>query len=148
MYVSSRILYVDDDRDSCDLMGLLLQREYEDCEVVAAESAEEAVELMQDLSFDLFILDWRLPKTSGVELCRMIRKADEGVPIMFYSAMARPADRTVARSAGANAYLVKPNDLEVLADTVRWLLEENRQSPQGSPRFRSSPRIRNGKSIL
>jgi DNA-binding response OmpR family regulator len=138
---ASRILYVDDDRDSCEMLDALLHCDDEDYEVVTVESAEGAINLMRDLSFDLVILDWRMREVSGLDLCRLIRKSDEGVPIIFYSAMARPEDRTAARSTGANAYLVKPNDLDVVCDTVRWLLKESSQSPQGSPKFVKLPAL-------
>lgn len=128
MYASSRILYVDNDNDGCELMGLLLERESENYEVIAVNSSEKAVNLLRELYFDLIILDWCLPERSGIELCRMIREADENVPIIFYSAMARPADRVVAKTAGASAYLVKPNDIDELGETVRRLLKENGSS--------------------
>jgi CheY-like chemotaxis protein len=125
MPFAPKILYVDDDTDSCELMGLLLVQEYEDCEVTAVSSSSKAVALIHDLAFDLYILDSRLPGLSGVDLCRQIRESGRLQPVMFYSAMARPADRKAAMNAGANAYLVKPNDLDDLSPTVRRLLEES-----------------------
>lgn len=129
MRVSPRILYVDDDLDSCELMGLLLERDDEEYEVVSVRTAEKAIALMNDFSFDLYILDSRLPDSSGVELCCFIRKISQSAPVMFFSAMARPADRNAAMNAGANAYLVKPNDLDELSPTVRRLLAESMSFP-------------------
>jgi OmpR-family two-component system manganese-sensing response regulator len=106
-------------------MGLLLEQEYEDCEVIAVSSSNKAVALIRDLTFDLYILDFRLPGLSGVDLCRLIRENGRSQPVMFFSAMARPSDRKAAMNAGANAYLVKPNDLDRLTQTVRRLLEES-----------------------
>lgn len=125
MPFSPKILYVDDDTDSCELMGLLLGQEYEDCEVIAVSSSVKAVALIRDLAFDLYILDSRLPGISGVDLCRLIRENGRSQPVMFFSAMARPSDRMAAMNAGANAYLVKPNDFDDLTPTIRRLLEES-----------------------
>lgn len=119
---SRRILYVDDDPDSCLLMGLLLQQYNEDYGVIAVGTIKKAVDLINDLDFDLYILDYRMPEMSGVELCRLIRQTDTETPIMIYSAMSRDADRLEALNAGANAYLVKPNDLDILNETVERLL--------------------------
>lgn len=124
MRSNPRILYVDDDKDSCELMGLLLEQDDENYEVIAISDAEKAANLIGDLSFDLYILDFRLPGLSGVELCRLIRTTDLTAPVMFFSAMAQTSDRNAAMDAGADSYLIKPNDLDVLAPTVRMLLDE------------------------
>jgi len=119
---SRRILYVDDDPDSCLLMGLLLQQFNEDYGVIAVGTIKKALDLINDLGFDLYILDYRMPEMSGVEFCRLIRQTDPETPIMIYSAMSRDADRLEAVNAGANAYLIKPNDLDIFNETVERLL--------------------------
>lgn len=126
---SRRILYVDDDADSCLLMGLLIQQYNEDFGVIAVGTVQKALELMTDLAFDLYILDYLMPEMSGVELCRLIRQTDTETPIMFYSAMSRIIDREEALNAGATAYLIKPNDLDRLSDTVEQLLSRTYKTP-------------------
>ena len=123
-----RILYVDDDSDTCLLMGLLIQQYNEDYGVIAVGTVKKALDLMSDLSFDLFILDYRMPEMSGVELCRMIRQTDNETPIMIYSAMSRETDREDALNAGATAYLIKPNDLDNFNETVEQLVNKKYQS--------------------
>jgi CheY-like chemotaxis protein len=125
---SRRILYVDDDPDSCILMGLLIQQYNEDYGVIAVGTVQKALNLMSDLAFDLYILDYRMPEMSGVELCRLIRQTDSETPIMIYSAMSRETDREDALQAGATAYLVKPNDLDRLNETVEQLMNKKYQS--------------------
>lgn len=119
---SRRILYVDDDTDSCLLMGLLIQQYNEDYGVISVGTVQKALDLMSSLTFDLYILDYRMPEMTGVELCRLIRQTDSETPIMIYSAMSRETDRQDALNAGASAYLVKPNDLDRLNETVEQLL--------------------------
>jgi CheY-like chemotaxis protein len=122
-----RILYVDDDSDTCLLMGLLIEQYNEDYGVIAVGTVKKALDLMKDVTFDLFILDYRMPEMTGIELCRLIRQTDSETPIMIYSAMSRDTDREDALNAGATAYLVKPNDLENFNETVEQLMNRKYQ---------------------
>jgi CheY-like chemotaxis protein len=123
--MSCRILYVDDNQDSLELVNFMLSSSEISPEVVSADCAEQAVSLMENQVFDLFIIDYSLPQMSGTELCRYIRKSDSEKPILFFTAMARSVDRESAITAGANEFLVKPNDLERLTETVKRLLIEH-----------------------
>lgn len=123
---STRILYVDDNQDSSDLASLMLYHSDNTYSVTAISNAEEALSAMENQMFDLYILDYALPKMSGVELCRKIRHKDKQTPIMFFTAMARDADRESGLAAGANEYLVKPDDLENLTETVKRLLKRKK----------------------
>jgi DNA-binding response OmpR family regulator len=103
----------------------MLKAASDDFEVSAVNSSTEAVSLITDKSFDLYVLDYRLPGMSGIELCRLIRETDAETPIIFFSAMAFDKDRKTAIEAGASAYLVKPNDVAIFTETVEKLLKEN-----------------------
>jgi DNA-binding response OmpR family regulator len=117
-----RVLYVDDSHDACEMMRAWLRHNCAGLEVSTAQSAEEAVSLLNQEDFDLYILDMQLPGTSGAELCRLIRSHDVRSPVIFSTAMAGTADRESVAAAGANAFLIKPNDLEVLPETIETLL--------------------------
>lgn len=119
-----RILYVDD-KDCCQMIGFMLNVTKPDYELVGAANFDEALDLMEKEKFDLFVLECLLPGTSGIELCRRIRKVDWETPILFYTGMARPADRNVAMAAGATEYLVKPNDLDKVIETMISLVNES-----------------------
>ena len=121
---SSHILLVDDDQDSCDLISFMLQQSSRDYLVTSVSTANEAIALIGARSFDLYVLDYALPETTGVELCRMIREKNQNTSILFYTAMSRPIDREQAFSAGADEFLIKPNDLENLENTVNSLLSK------------------------
>lgn len=86
-----QILYVDDDIDSCEIISLLLHHADENYSVTTVTTAEEALNLLDSQSFDLYILDVWLPKMTGVKLCRRIRQSEPDTPVLFFSAMARPA---------------------------------------------------------
>jgi two-component system, OmpR family, manganese sensing response regulator len=122
MPAPSRILYVDDNRDSCELVRQMLRFSDLNCEVETVETAEDAEFLLKTQDFDLFILDYALPLKSGVELCLHIRENRSTTPVMFFTAMAGAAYCADAMNAGANEYLVKPDDLENLVETVKRLL--------------------------
>ncbi len=116
MNYTSRILYVDDDVDGCEMISFWLkQHEYP---VVTARDGKEAMELMTRSRFDLFILDYCLPDMTAVNLCRYIRSISVNVPIIIYSALSRQIDRQNALAAGATKYLVKANDLDNLIPAI------------------------------
>lgn len=114
-----RILCVEDDPDSCDLLGVLLGEH----EVVTAATVKKGVDLARVGGFDLYILDGSYPDGSGVELCRQIRAVDAHTPILFFTGLAEDSDIQDGLSAGAQAYLIKPDDIEALSPTVARLLK-------------------------
>jgi DNA-binding response OmpR family regulator len=115
-----RILYVDDEEDTrdmlCALLGLV------NCEVLTAGTAAEALEMIARGGFDMYLLDNWLPGGSGAELCRKIRETDTSTPVVFYSGASLDSEREEALAAGAQAYLIKPRDLGLLVETVNNLL--------------------------
>jgi DNA-binding response OmpR family regulator len=118
---SRRILCVEDDQDTramiSSLLGLI------GCEVITSESVPEALSQIKDGNFDLYLLDNWLPGGSGLELCKGIRAADSSIPIIFYSGGAYQSDKEAALNAGAQAYLIKPNDTGKLVEAVRTHLD-------------------------
>jgi len=122
MSSQKHILCVDDDKDSCELITFMLKAS-SDLDVSSVHTATDAVSLIASQTFDLYILDYRLPGLTGIELCRLIRKSDSDTPIVFFTAMAYEKDRKSAMEAGANVYLVKPNDIEIFTDTIEKLLK-------------------------
>jgi DNA-binding response OmpR family regulator len=120
-----RILCVEDNRDSRDMIATLLRGTNSDYQVDAVETAAEALALNGAGGFDLYILDIWLPGMDGVELCRRLREQGVTSPRMFYSAMGVQAkDRDYVLAAGANEFLIKSADLDRLTDTVERLLTE------------------------
>ncbi len=120
-----RILCVEDNKDSREMMRTLLDQADIDYSVTLVETGAEALALIAQNSFDLYILDIWLQGMDGLELCRRIRDRGITKPIMFFSAMVRPDDRGYVLAAGANEYLLKPNDLGIFTKTVERLLRED-----------------------
>ena len=113
------VLCVDDHQDSCEVLTKLLR--LAGFATQSTPSKEGTLELIKTSSFDLLILESELADASGVELCKEIRSFDTVTPIIFYSAFASVLDQAEGMAAGANAYLIKPNDLDKLIDLVKIL---------------------------
>lgn len=115
-----RILCVEDDKDTCDLLSVL----FSEYEVVFAGSLLEAFALIENQHFDLYVLDNWLPDGSGIEVCRKIHELKPHIPIIFTSAVGQKAEIKKALSAGAREYLVKPYEPEELQKIVKELIAE------------------------
>lgn len=116
-----RVLYVDDNEDTRQLMSLLLGKA--GYEVSTAESAARALEQAKREQFELYILDNRMPDMSGVELLQRIREFDPDTPVIFYSAAAYEEDRLRALEAGAEDYILKPAESDELLAVVSRTIE-------------------------
>ena len=114
-----RILCVDDHEDTSEMLQLLLAQE--DYEVVTAITIGEALALAKSETFDLYVLDKRLPDGSGLELCRQLSAATPDVPCLFYTGDAYEVHKREAIAAGADRYVAKP-DIDGLIEGVRQLL--------------------------
>jgi CheY-like chemotaxis protein len=119
-----RLLYVDDDRDSCEMLGMLL--DLSRIETKAVASGKEALHLMQRERFDLCLLDVWLPDLDGFELCQRMRRIDPHMPIVFFSGAAYIEDHYRGLAAGATAYVSKP-DVEVLLQTIEQLTSQTQR---------------------
>lgn len=119
MQSKGHLLYIEDNDDTRVIMTLLLERA--GFKVTPATTGEECLRLFRSEKFDLYLFNHTLPDASGPTLCKVIRETDKTTPILFYSARAFPKEIEVAMDAGANAYLVKPDDLLNVADYVEKL---------------------------
>ena len=118
-----RVLCVDDDQDSREMLSTLLG--FSSIEAKAVGTAAQALLLVQAERFDLYLLDSRLPDLDGVALCRRLRNFDPVTPILFFSGAAYEIDRMRAIEAGANAYVTKP-DVEGLLGSVTSFVFQGR----------------------
>jgi DNA-binding response OmpR family regulator len=113
-----RILCVEDDRDTCELLSIL----FSEYDVVFAGSLREAFSLLESEHFDLYVLDNWLPDGSGIEVCRKIHELKPDMPIIFTSAVGQKSEIKKALAAGAREYLVKPYEPEELQKVVKELI--------------------------
>lgn len=95
--------------------------------VDAVKDGDTAQWLITQKEYDLLILDWMLPRISGVSLCQQYRLKGKTAPVLMLTAKDTIADKVVGLDAGADDYLVKPVDIIELLARVRALA---RRSPQ------------------
>ncbi len=119
------ILYVDDDFDSCQLIPIWLSKSGE-FDVTAVVDSYEAALIIAHKHFDLYLLDYCIPDITGIGLCNQIRSKYPEVPIVFYTALDREIDRQMAAEAGANSFLVKPEDFQILVPVIENLLHNSK----------------------
>lgn len=91
-------------------------------EVTTAGSLAETLPLTQKGGFDLLILAGWYRDGLGVDLCRQIRAFDARTPIVFLSAYACQGDIQKGLESGAQAYITKPLDLDVMEQTIEKLI--------------------------
>jgi two-component system, OmpR family, phosphate regulon response regulator PhoB len=116
------LLVADDDEDILTLVQLRLSRS--GYEVVVARDGEEALRLAQERHPDLAVLDWMMPKASGLEVLRAIRAGSEtaDIPVVLLTARASEADVQEGLDAGADDYIAKPFSPQELASRVHMIL--------------------------
>ncbi len=120
------VLVVEDE----DALATLLQYnlEKEGYQVALAADGEEALMLVDERLPDLVVLDWMLPKISGIELCRRLRGRSEtrNMPIMMLTARGEESDRIRGLDTGADDYVTKPFSMTELAARIRAVLRRIR----------------------
>jgi two-component system response regulator RegX3 len=117
--VTGRILLVDDEPAIVDAVAYALRND--GFEVEAAGDGETALERARGEPFDLMILDLRLPKLSGVEVCRRLR-SESDLPIVMLTARDTEVDRVLGLEIGADDYVTKPFSIKELVSRVRAIL--------------------------
>lgn len=120
--VQGRLLIVDDSSGVRDVLAIKLQRE--GYVVSTAENAHDALALLDGRSFDLMLLDVRLPDMNGLTLLRQLREQQNllDMPIIMISGLGQPEDVVSALRDGANDYVTKPFDLGIVLARVRTQL--------------------------
>jgi len=124
-----RILYVDDHDDSAEMLKLIFADA--DYDVDTARSMEQALQMATQRTFDLYVLDKRLPDGSGLELVKRLNALTPDVPCVVYTGDVYELHQKEALAAGADACVPKP-DIEKLIQTVNNFLSERQCAAAGS----------------
>jgi DNA-binding response OmpR family regulator len=122
-----KILVVDDDRKTVDLIRLYLEREQH--QVLIAYDGREALEIARQRAPSLIILDWMLPKVDGLDVCRVLR-AESNVPIIMLTARSTEEDKLLGLDLGADDYVTKPFSPRELVARVRVVLRRSVQEDE------------------
>ena len=126
MHTPPCILAVDDQSENVDILSSRLRREGYD--VLTATGGIEAISTVSNRQPDLILLDVIMPDLDGFEVCRRL-KANPNlpfIPILMLTAKTQPQDIVAGFDAGADDYLTKPVDQEVLVARVAAMLRRMR----------------------
>jgi DNA-binding response OmpR family regulator len=117
------ILAVDDELQMLAMLKMRL--EANDFEVITAIDGLEALEKARNNKVALIILDLMLPKMDGYKVCRMLKFDDKykNIPIIMLSGRDKESDLKLGTEVGADAYLTKPFDNQVLINKIKELIK-------------------------
>ncbi len=119
-----KILLVDDKWHLVQALKLQLEAEYE---ILCAYDGIQALEKAKAEKPDLMILDLMLPKMDGYKVCGLLKKDARyaNIPIIMFTAKTQEEeDRRIIKEVGADGYVMKPCDSQVLLDKIKELIEK------------------------
>ena len=124
--MKTNILIADDEPNQLELMAFNL--ESAGFSTIRAQNGKEVIELVEEKNPDLIILDWMMPKMSGIEVCRSLRSRSETklLPIIILSARSEEGDKSLGLDSGADDYISKPFSPKELISRVKALLRRSR----------------------
>jgi DNA-binding response OmpR family regulator len=125
-----QVLLVEDEPSIAEPLVVALRREGHD--VVHAPDGAAALAADAEASFDIVLLDLRLPDMDGFDVCRELRSRSD-VPIIIVSARGEDIDMVLGLELGADDYLVKPFGVRVLLARVNAVLRRRRPATEAAP---------------
>lgn len=126
MQKQKTVLCVEDDVDNGEILEVFFQQS--GFEVLTCRTSEQCLEHIKIRDFSALVLDYHLPEKDGIDICLEVRESDAEIPIVFFTADARETIRQAALEAGADALLVKPDDLMEVVLTVESLIKKKTRS--------------------
>ncbi len=121
MSIKWRILVIEDDQGLA--LGLRINLEAEGYEVIHCDSAEKGLEVLDNSSIDLVVLDVMLPGIDGFDALNAIRDQDAQLPVIMLTARSAPEDKIQGLKRGADDYLAKPFHLEEFLLRIKRMLD-------------------------
>ena len=113
------LLLIEDNQALRNMLGKFLKNE--GYQVFEAETGEEGIQIFQEKSVDLILLDIMLPGMDGFEVCRLIRKSSM-VPVIMITAKSEDHDKILGLDVGADDYIVKPFSHQEIAARIRAIM--------------------------
>ena len=124
----ANILLVEDEKSIVTLIKYNLEKE--GFKVFCSETGEDALKIIKEKIPDLVILDWMLPDTSGIDVCRQIKidKKLKNIPVLILTAKGEPDDKIKGLEVGADDYVTKPFNNKELLLRVKSLIKRSKPS--------------------
>lgn len=131
--MSVKILIVDDDPDIRDVLKLTLSEE--SYEILEAADGEEALAIINSKPLDLVLLDYKIPKMDGRQVCRLVKKdlLLSHLPIIMVTGKGDISDKVNGIDAGADDYVVKPFEPKELLARIRMILRRTKRDLEANP---------------
>ncbi|MDI6605654.1 MAG: response regulator [Candidatus Omnitrophota bacterium] len=131
--MAARILIVDDDPDIRDVLRLTLSEE--NYELSEADDGEEALKAINTRPLDLVLLDYKIPKIDGRQVCRLVKKdlLLRHLPIIMITGKGDITDKVGGIDAGADDYIVKPFEPQELLARIRMVLRRSAADLEANP---------------
>lgn len=112
-----RILLVEDEAGIVQFLQQGLEEE--GYSITTASDGELGLKLLLNEDFDLVLLDWMLPKITGIEICKSFRELDKTTPVIFLTAKDTVQETIEGLQAGANDYIKKPFSFDELVERIK-----------------------------
>ncbi|MEO5777906.1 MAG: response regulator transcription factor [Flavobacterium sp.] len=116
------ILIVEDEEGIVQFLKQGLEEE--NYQVSAATNGLDGLKLFQNEKFDLILLDWMLPKMTGLQVCQKIRETNSKIPIIFLTAKDTVQETVEGLKTGANDYIKKPFSFDELVERIKVQLRD------------------------
>jgi DNA-binding response OmpR family regulator len=123
----AKILLVEDDIELTAMIAEWLSFERHMVEVV--HNGRDGIDRLRNCQYDIIILDWALPDTTGLEICRTYRSEQGITPIVMLTGRGSVSDKEIGLDSGADDYLTKPFNMKELSARLRALLRRSTQQP-------------------
>ncbi|MBN2407479.1 MAG: response regulator [Elusimicrobia bacterium] len=117
------IMAVDDDPGMLELISGVISSNM-DSDIIKAGNGEQALHMLKETVPDLLILDWNMPKIDGWEVCRKVRREEKtrNVPVIMLTARSAKEDEIIGLEVGADDYITKPFNPDILVARIKALL--------------------------
>jgi DNA-binding NtrC family response regulator len=129
MTPKSSVLIVDDEFGVRESLKMLLKSSYE---IFAAPDGEKALKILKERKIDLITLDLNMPKLSGIETLREIRKMDGEVPVIIITGYGTQKDEKEALLYGAKDFISKPFNSSTIISVINGILEGRMEQEKGA----------------
>ena len=124
--MTKRVLIVEDEENILELLSAIFE-DLGDYRILCARNGADALRIARTDNPDIIMLDIRLPKLNGYEVCKSVKSnsAMSHIKVLMISGMAQNSDRQKAQEAGADGYITKPFSPIELVEKVEELLGSN-----------------------
>lgn len=127
----AHVLVVDDDAAVCRIVGRMLSHEL--YSVQASHSVADALGTIEQMSFDVYLLDYKLPDGSGLDIAERIRSKWGAVPILLISGYDPSLVALRAKGLSINEFIVKPFSQEKLCEAVKNAIDSPASEAKRAP---------------